>query len=104
MPTLTEVVRTRDVAGIRRRNIYQYSGPASYATGGDAVTPEDVGLGEIEGPTGLGIAINAGGTIRGLVYDHTNEKILWYVLNTGAEVAATTDLSGFSAYIEFVGR
>lgn len=78
--------------------LVQYTGPSSYATGGDAFTPTDVKLG---GQVTIfpELAVNAGGTVRGLQYDRANELLRWIVLDTGSEVANGTDLSGFSAML-----
>jgi|SRR6267378_3376926 len=104
MPTITfSIARTKDEAGIRRRVIADYNGPASYVTGGDPLTAADVGLGVIEYITlDDGILWN-GSAVRLCAYDFTNQKILVYVPNTGAEVAAATDLSAFNARFEAVG-
>ena len=105
MPTITKntTIRFQDDAGIRRRHMAFYTGPASYATGGDGFTPGDVNLGVIE-MVQFELAINAGGTIYGLIHDGTNEKVIWYVLDTGSEVANGTDLSGFQCRFEAIGR
>jgi hypothetical protein len=40
--------RKNDTAGVRQRRLLTLTGPASYATGGEAITPNSVGLGVIE--------------------------------------------------------
>lgn len=104
MPTIDlTVARPRDVAGVRRRTIGQYTGPASYATGGDPFVAGDAGLGEIEKMI-FAIARNVAGTaIRFVTYDHTNGKAMWFT-DSSTEVAATTDLSTFRVRFEAVGR
>jgi len=104
MPTLSgTATRPKDVWSTHKVWVDQYTGPSSYVTGGDALVPADVHLGDIELIL-FELAINAGGTIYGPVYDTTNQKVLWYVLDTGAEVANGTDLSGFSARLLAIGH
>lgn len=98
------VARPSDVAGIRRRVVGRYTGPASYTTGGDPfVASELKALGTIEF-LDFENAINATPANRLLTYDHANGTVVWIVPNTGAEVAATTDLSGYSARFEAIGQ
>lgn len=103
MPTLNKTtIRYQDNAGVRRRRVVIYTGPASYATGGDAFTASDVSLGQLEfAPNAIA---HSGTATRLLAYDYTNAKYLWYVPNTGAEVAATTDLSAFTVRLEVAGK
>jgi len=96
MPTLESGGRNLDVLSTHRAWIDKYTGPASYVTGGDAFVPGDLKLGTIDF-IAFELAIDAAGVIYGLVYDTANEKVIWYVLSTGLEVANGTDLSGFSA-------
>lgn len=96
-------VQARDVAGVRRRWVGRYTGPASYspAAVGDPFAPGEVEMGAI----GVvhGVAWN-GSAVRILVYDQTNSTVRWFIPNTGAEVAGAQDLSAFIADIEVVGR
>jgi hypothetical protein len=96
------VARSRDVAGVRRRIVGQYTGPSSYATGGDELLPSELGLGTIEFLI-FENAINATPANRLLTYDHANQKVVWIVPNTGSQVGAATDLSGYSARFEAIG-
>ncbi|KKN08614.1 hypothetical protein LCGC14_1054940 [marine sediment metagenome] len=96
------VARSRDVAGVRRRIVGQYTGPASYVAGGDALLATELGLGTIEFLS-FENAVNATPVNRLLTYDHANEKVVWVIPNTGAEVAGAVDLSGFSARFEAIG-
>lgn len=112
MPTITfdPSLRPRDVAGIRRRVIVKYTGPKSYATGGDSVAAADVGLGVIEN-VDEDLAYNpTTPAIYFVVYDNsaaaggpTGGKLRWFTA-TATEVGAGTDLSGATSIIEFVGR
>ena len=91
-----------DRSGANERRVVPYTGPASYATGGDSFTPEELALGKLLAV--LALTITNGTAIRVGAYDYTNKKILWYVPNTGAEVAATVDLSGFTGRFEVIGK
>ena len=91
-------VRTQNNPGIR------YVGPASYATNGDSFTAQESGIGVIEQVI-FGVAVNAAGAApRLLVYDYTNSKVRWFVPNTGDEVAAATDLSGYTVRTQVLGK
>ena len=105
MPTISRTIGAFfDASTSRLRRIGQYAGPASYATGGDPFAAADVAMGRLE-HLDLGVAANAAlTTFRLLVYDTTNSKVLWIVPNTGAEVAAATDLSGFTTRFEAIGQ
>lgn len=96
------VARSRDVAGVRRRIVGQYTGPASYATGGDPFVASEIGLGTIEF-LDFENAISATPANRLLTYDHAAEAVVWIVPDTGAEVANGTNLSTFSARFEAIG-
>jgi len=99
-------VRPYDNAGIRNRRIVTYTGPNPYVAGGDPFTPAEVKLKMIEsfgGANGV-VASNAAFTaVRIVLYDYTNAVCRWFIPNTGAEVAAGVDLSGFSARVEVAG-
>lgn len=75
-----------------------YTGPASYATGGDSIVANDVKLGRIEDIWVLsGKAINGAGDIRHLMFDAANGLMRWYDnADPHAEIANGTDLSGFT--------
>lgn len=80
----------------------RYSGPLSYATGGDPVNAgSELGMGEVYGVYGT---ISNGSAVRIPFFDYANQKILWFIPNTGAEVAAAVDLSGFSGTLLFHGK
>lgn len=83
----------------------KYTGPASYATGGDAYLPASgdlLGMGEVYAVAGA--VISDGSAIRIGWWDYTNQKMLWFVPNTGAQVANAVDLSTFSGYLTFFGK
>lgn len=91
----------RDRSATYERRIFKYTGPAAYATGGDSLTPESIGLGMIASLHGL--TIWNGTTVYWGVWDATNKKVLWYSA-TGTQVPNGTDLSGFSGFIEAIGK
>lgn len=90
--------------GSKRGNLFTYTGPSSYATGGDSKAASDFGLGRLLFLDFAGVAYSsAAGATRLVVYSRTTGKFLWFVPNTGAEVAAATDLSGYSLSVLAVG-
>ena len=103
MATLSfTVAEPFDVAGTKRRTIGQYTGPASYVTGGDAFLANEVQIGVLDHVI-FEVATD-GTNFRLLLYDHTNNTVVWIVPDTGAQVAAATDLSSFNARFEAVGK
>ena len=112
MPTFTfdASLRPSDTAGVRRRKVVKYTGPISYATGGDPIAPADVGLSVIE-DISENLAYNSTTPqIYFLVYDNSTAaggpiggKIRWFTA-TSTEVSAATNLSAATALIEFIGR
>ena len=101
MPTLvsTSFKSPRDIWSTHKAQFYVYTGPAAYVAGGDALSGDDVGLGNIDAILG-GVAWSGTAT-RLLVYDKTNAKMVWYVPNTGSE--ATGDLSAYTATLIVIG-
>lgn len=103
-------LRPYDNAGVRRRRLVTYTGPKSYATGGDSITPGDVDLSFIEDMS-ENVAYNpTTPAIYFLVLDQRTTaggpaggKIRWFTA-TATEVGAGTDLSGATASVEFIGR
>lgn len=94
----------RNVTGNRRVVDGLYTGPASYTTGGDAVDADDLGLSSIRSLT-LGIAGDASNANpRLLRLNAAGTAIMWYVPNTGSEVANGTNLSAFTASLHAEGR
>jgi hypothetical protein len=83
-----------------RRQIAGYTGPASYAAGGDALAPADFRMGKIFAV--LGAVITNGSAVRVGVWVASSQKLQFFVPNTGSE--ATGDLSGYSGTIEVVGQ
>jgi hypothetical protein len=96
------VDRCEDVAGIRRRILFNYSGPASYVTGGDPLAASDIRLGVIEDIPEQ-IATN-GTNITCFVYVNSTSKLQAFVPNTGVEVASGVNLSAYTMRVEAIGR
>ncbi len=97
-------VRPYDVAGIRRRVVGQYSGPAVYVTGGDSLLATELKLGEIE-TIHLNSATNAAHTtMYHLRWDPVTHLALWWNCATGAEAIAGANLSGYTSWFEAVGK
>lgn len=95
-----------DRSGSYSRRIGVYTGPSNYPAGGDPFTPGEVALGRIDSfgaANGLVAVASAFGSVRIVIYDYTNQVARWFVPNTGAEVAAGTDLSDYTAHFEIVG-
>ena len=104
MPTITRTIGAfHDSSNARIRKIGQYTGPAAYVTGGDPFTAANLGMGTVELLL-FELAVNGAGTVRGIQYNASPGLARWIVLDTGAEVANGTDLSGFSARFEAIGK
>jgi hypothetical protein len=101
MPTTatTAFKQPRDVASTHKLQFVVYTGPATYVAGGDSLLPADVGFSNID-YVEAGLAWN-GTAVRLVVYDYTNQKLIWYVPNTGSE--ASGDLSAFTLRIVIFG-
>jgi hypothetical protein len=92
----------RDRMNDRMVRQVRYTGPASYATGGDPVNASsELGMGEVYTVHGT---ITDGTNIRLSVFDYANQKIKWYIPNTGAEVANAVDLSTYVGTLTFYGK
>lgn len=95
--------RGEDVSSTKRRQLGVYTGPSSYATGGDGFTPADVKLGQIDVLL-FEVARNAAHTtFYNVLYNKSTQKVMWLDY-TGAEIANATDLSGFTARFEAIGQ
>lgn len=105
MPTiaLSEFKAPRDNVSTHKIQFVRYTGPASYATGGDAFAPSDAGFGNIDAIVPAGVAYD-GTNVRLLAWDKTNGKLVWIVPDTNAEVANATDLSAFDVVLLVYGQ
>ena len=90
-----------DVSSTYRRQVAQYTGPASYTTGGESGLAAQVRMGKLFAVLG---SISDGSAVRLAQYDPATDKLLFFVPNTGAQVANAVDLSTFSGRLEFVGQ
>lgn len=91
----------RDKSADRLRLTFKFTGPASYATGGDSVTAAELGMGKVH--VWNGATVSNGTVILLVHYDYANRKLKYFDL-TGAEVAATTNLSTYTGYAEVIGQ
>jgi hypothetical protein len=96
-----DAVQMQDKSGAKERRILAYTGPSSYATGGDTLPPQSVGLSKIEAIVGL--VISDGTNVYWGYYNQTSQKILWYSA-TATEIANGTDLSTFTGRFEAIGK
>lgn len=105
MPTiaLSEFKAPRDNVSTHKIQFVRYTGPASYVTGGDSFAPADVGFGNIDAIVPACEPWN-GSAVRVLAWDKDNAKLVWYVPDTGAEVANATDLSAFDGVLLIYGQ
>ena len=104
MPTIdrTTLAAYHDSSGARIRKTARYVGPSSYATGGESFLPADLGMTRLDVLL-FGVAWDGAAAIRVIVWDRTNNRVLWFVPDTGVQVAATTNLSGFATFFEAIG-
>ena len=99
--------RAEDGSNTKRRIEGIYTGPASYATGGDSFTPAEVKLGQIDV---LLFELASNGTLGlPVLYDYANGLVKWFTtLGAGlggvVEMTAGTDLSAYTARFEAIGR
>jgi hypothetical protein len=99
MPTVPATIPDRhDRSGAKVRKLWSVTGPSSYATGGEAL---DFGLGTVE--VVLAELPSNGTDLRAVRWDYTNSKLKWFDW-AGAEIAAATDLSTYSARLEVIGH
>lgn len=90
-----------DKSDANERRILAYTGPTSYATGGDSLTPESIGLSKIGAV--LGLVISDGTNVYWGFYNLSTKKILWYSA-TATEIANGTNLSTFTGRFEAIGK
>lgn len=90
-----------DGAKASERRVVAYTGPASYATGGDSFTAEECSLGAIRGI--MGLTISNGSALLWGYYNTTTKKILWYSA-TGTEFTNASSLAAYTGVFEVIGR
>jgi len=94
-------VAPADLSSTCRRQVADYSGPASYATGGDAIDANLVRMAKIFAI--LNLTISNGTTVHHGWFNADTNKIMWFVA-AGTQVTNATDLSTFTGRMEFVGQ
>src|SRR5262245_24982053 len=98
--TLTEV-GTRQYVGSNFLRTFDITFDSSYATGGEAIVPGDVGF-----VTSIDVFDSEtipGTTVRSVAYDRTNGKLLAYN-PAGTEITNTTNLSAITVRCRVWGR
>jgi|SRR5262245_11350499 len=103
MPLDRRVGNYFDNSGSFLRRVARWSGPPSYATGGEAVTPATFGLGTIVVATFTPALDATGANPRVPIWNAATQKLQWFAPG-GTEVAAATDLSAYSAGFEVIGQ
>lgn len=106
--------RDLDNAGIRARRVVTITGPTSYtntaaqATSGEPLLDGDFKLAAIEAfpAGGLIFCDFTGGAaaVRIATYDYVNDRLRFFIPNTGAEVANAVNLSAFTCRLEVLGK
>lgn len=89
-----------DASNARIRKIGQFTGPASYTTGGDPLTPAEIGMGRVE--VILCEPFDNGTAIILAVYQVAAQTMKFYD-DTFAEIGNGTDLSAYNARFEAIG-
>lgn len=101
MPLTRSIGNYFDASASFLRRVERWTGPSSYATGGESCPPSTFGLGTVvRGPNG--VATNGTDT-RLVVWNPSTQKLMWFVPNTGAEVANAVDLSAYTLQFEVIG-
>ena len=100
----TVSVVNRDAAGSRHRAFLDITGPASYTTGGEPLTPGQLGLGGVDFFPSQVVMDSTHTTLKVVIYDIATSKLLWFVESTGAEVAGAVDLSDFTFRVLVHGK
>jgi hypothetical protein len=101
--SIAKVAGADHVEGNKKVKVRTITFDNSYPTGGESLTPNDVGLKTIDTVQGgVAPATSGGATARTVAYDHTNQKLLVYT-TASAEAANASDQSAFSIRLRFVG-
>src|SRR5262245_43250531 len=88
-----------DVSATARRAFPTYTGPTSYAAGGESGLAEACRLGFLYAV--VGAIISNGTTVLFGYYNHATEKLQWF---DAAGVEASGNLSAYSGTFEVIGR
>lgn len=96
-------IKYRDKSATYERRLFRWTGPASYVTGGEVITPlTTFGLGTVPIVHTNPARANGGTAIRHVRWDRTNKKMQWFDA-AGNEIANGIDLSTFAFYGEALG-
>lgn len=100
--TITRTIGNyHDKSGSFIRKVGQFTGPASYTTGGDPLTPQELGMGKVDlilcEPFTNGTVIILAG------YEVTARTLKFYDM-TGAEIGNGTALNAYNARFEAIGN
>jgi hypothetical protein len=99
--TITRTIGSyHDSSHGRIRKIGQFTGPASYTTGGDPLTATDLGMGRVE--LLLMEPFTDGSVIILACYEVVAATVKFYDM-AGAEIANGTNLSTYNARFEAIG-
>jgi hypothetical protein len=103
MPIDRTVGNYFDHSGSFVRRVARLTGPASYAAGGEALTPAALGMGTLVVVL-LSPATNAAGSaVHTVVWNAATQKVQWFDA-AGVEITAEVNLSTFSAGFEAIGQ
>lgn len=83
--------------------IGRWTGPASYATGGEDVSPGVFGLGKVISLPAP-IVITDGVSVRIGAWNIATQKLQWFVPSTNVEVANGVNLSTFTGALVVYGN
>lgn len=95
---IVDKIFLNNLAGTRRQTGGTFTGPASYATGGDVNTIGNLTGGRMKQADFVQVSDSHSGTYRASVIYSTDKhassvKVMVYVIATGAQVANAVDLS-----------
>jgi hypothetical protein len=91
----------QDIGATTRRYLCSYVGPVSYTTGGDIGVKDALGIGKVFVVNGF-ILSNGTAILIGRYAPSTDAFQVFDM--AGAEIAALTNLSTYTAYIEVIGQ
>lgn len=103
MPMDRSVGNYFDASNSFIRRVARWTGPSSYATGGEAAPPSLFGLGTVVAASFTPAIDAAGVNTRTVVWNPTTQKLQWFSA-PGTEVVAATDLSGYRCQFEIIGQ
>ncbi len=97
----TTALAPKDLSSTRRRQCLLYTGPTSYAAGGDTGLAAALGWGTVSALLG---SVISNGTLTYLVWLNPATGNLMIFDMAGAQVSALTNLSTFTGRFEAVGQ